>query len=179
MSNWKARYDAHKADVDTIMGRQLGWWGRRKAKKDPNNLTAQRKAAILKAEAASRLYQPQNIIGTTSAIGQQPTVYYRTMSGTFGHITQEHKIPENVGREAPGKHPLYTAANTGKGGALEEKIGNRVIHTSRNQFKAFDPMASNAHEILTAHTRNPGLKQVSNPDVHKKVVERLKKGYYG
>jgi hypothetical protein len=44
--SYKARYEAHKAEVDQIMKRPLGTWGKVKAFFNPNNLTEARKAAI-------------------------------------------------------------------------------------------------------------------------------------
>jgi hypothetical protein len=82
--------------------------------------------------ASARLYQTHNIIGSTQAAGQRPTVYYRTNSGTFGHITQEHSVPSNIGRELPRKDERYNFGNTGPKGALEEKIGAETFHRSRN-----------------------------------------------
>lgn len=45
-SSYKTRYDTHKSEVDQIMKRQLGTWGKIKAFFNPNNLTKKRKAAI-------------------------------------------------------------------------------------------------------------------------------------
>jgi hypothetical protein len=46
-------------------------------------------------------YQAKNIVGYTGTIGQSPTVYF--MDGkNYGHITQAHDCPMNVGRETLG-----------------------------------------------------------------------------
>lgn len=81
------------------------------------------------------LYQKKNIIGSTQQQGQQPTVYFRSNSGTFGHITQEHPQPTNVGRELAFKRQDYAITNNpNRGGKADEMIGNRVFHPSRNPF---------------------------------------------
>lgn len=142
---YKQRYDRYKKEVDAAVGRPLGKWGQFKALFAPNSLSTVRKqaidnasnarrAAVTREEKANRLYQTHNIIGRTQAPGQRPTIYYRTSSGTFGHITQEHGIANNIGREPARKDPRYNFGNTGPHGVLEERIGNRVVHTSRNPF---------------------------------------------
>lgn len=45
-SSYKDRYNAHKTQVDNIMTRPLGAWGKVKASFNPNDLTPERKAAI-------------------------------------------------------------------------------------------------------------------------------------
>jgi hypothetical protein len=57
------------------------------------------------ASEADALYQTDNIIGSTGGPGQRPTVYYRTNSGTYGRITQEHPNSDNIGRALPRKSP--------------------------------------------------------------------------
>lgn len=146
MANYKEKYDLFKAQVDAKVGHSLGFWGKIRALKDPNDLTAARKQAIDAVEKSNKLYQPENIIGTTGAKGQKPTVYYRSNSGTFGHITQEHNEPTNVGREPPRKDPNYKIENTGRGGRAEEKIGNKVFHPSRNPFREFKDLSDDEQQ---------------------------------
>lgn len=43
-------------------------------------------------------YQAQNIVGYTGEIGKSPTVYFMD-NKNYGHITQDHPCPLNVGRE--------------------------------------------------------------------------------
>ena len=81
----------------------------------------------------SAFYQPHNIIGSTGDVDDHPTVYYQS-GQTFGHITTAHKKPDNVGKEKVRTHSQYSMANTGKGGVLQEKIGAKVVHDSRNPF---------------------------------------------
>lgn len=165
-SNYKQRYDRFKPQVDAQMGRPLGKWGRFKAFFAPNSLTPQRKQAVHQAEQNLRaanpeawLYHPNHVIGTTSAAGQQPTVYYRTRSGTFGHITQEH-APTNVGREPARTHPAYTFGNipTAHGPALVERIPGALHHQSRNPLRPVTTTPQRA-AASTAHVNFPDIKQ--------------------
>ena len=133
MASYKQKYERFKKEVDAAMGKPLGKWGQVKAAFNGNNLSDARKQAIDQAEAneaqavtrdqkSARLYQTHNVIGSTQAHGQLPTVYYRTSSGTFGHITQEHKIADNVGRELARKDARYNFGNTGPNGQLQERV---------------------------------------------------------
>lgn len=161
MANYKQRYDAHRAVVDDLMGRPLGRWGRFKAFFAPNSLSNARKSAVRRAEAAERLYQTGNIIGSTQAHGQPPTVYYRSPSGSFGHITQQHPDPTNVGRELSRKHAAYRAGNTGGGGRFEEEVPGVLHHPSRN---ALVPAVTPAQQaaLSPAHLNFPLIKQRRN-----------------
>jgi hypothetical protein len=55
-------------------------------------------------------YQAQNIVGYTGKIGESPTVYFMD-NEHYGHITQAHKCPFNVGREPI--RPLITSPAKG------------------------------------------------------------------
>jgi hypothetical protein len=55
-------------------------------------------------------YQAQNIVGYTGEIGKSPTVYFMD-SRYYGHSTQDHPCPMNVGRETI--HPLITSPAQG------------------------------------------------------------------
>ena len=133
MASYKERYIQFKADVDAHMGRTLGRAGKFKA--FFGSFSDERKAAIDHV-VAQHLYQPVNIIGTTGRPGQQPTVYYRRPSGTFGHITQEHDVLENVGRMKARKTSDYTIGNTGPGGTMEESAPSiNFYHPSRNPLR--------------------------------------------
>ena len=47
-------------------------------------------------------YVPDNIIGYTGELGNNPTIYFEKRENgevTFGRITQEHGDPKNKGRE--------------------------------------------------------------------------------
>jgi hypothetical protein len=167
MASYKQKYERFKKEVDAAMGKPLGKWGQVKAAFNGNNLSDARKQAIDQAEAneaqavtrdqkSARLYQTHNVIGSTQAHGQLPTVYYRTSSGTFGHITQEHKIADNVGRELARKDARYNFGNTGPNGQLQEKMGSKVFHTSRNPF---------VPAVTHDERRNLSTAQVSFPNI--------------
>ncbi|WP_018690715.1 hypothetical protein [Algicola sagamiensis] len=112
---------------------------------------------LTKQEQSERLYQTKNIIGTTSCPGQRPTVYYRSNSGSYGHITQEHKIQANIGREAVRKHPEYSMRNDGRNGALVEREGNHVLHKSRNPFVPVKNQAER-EQLSQAHKEHTNIK---------------------
>ncbi len=46
-------------------------------------------------------YKPENMIGYTGSLHDNPTVYFETAT-EFGHITQYHERPANIGREVVG-----------------------------------------------------------------------------
>ena len=165
-ASYKQRYDRVKAHVDAQMGRPLGKWGRFKAFFAPSSLSTARKQAIGRAEHLPAtnpegwLYQPHNVIGTTSAPGQHPTVYYRTLSGTFGHITQEHGTATNVGREPARKTAAYTFGNVDAGGrqVLVEDIPGVMHHQSRNALRPISTAQQRA-AASNAHLNLPNVKQ--------------------
>ena len=165
-ASYKQRYDRFKAQVDAQMGRPLGRWGRFKAFFAPTSLSTARKQAVRQAEQNLRaanpeawLYHPNHVIGTTSAPGQAPTVYYRTRSGTFGHITQQHGAATNVGREPARNHPGYTFRNVMHGGqpVLVEDIPGAMHHQSRNALRP-STTAQQRAAASNAHTAFPAIK---------------------
>lgn len=84
------------------------------------------------------LYSVANIIGYTGTIQSDATVYFQS-GQTFGHITQNHSIKQNVGREGVGQHQNYAIGNEQIDGAMKcvERIGpgeDGIIHVSRNLF---------------------------------------------
>jgi len=184
MKSYRARYAEFKDEVDTAMGRTRGRWARFKTFFFRNSFSAERKRAIDNAESAwhalkermeanaAKLYQSHHIIGSTGAKGQRPTVYYRSNSGTFGHITQEHELAKNVGREPAKRHPLYNFANTGPGGALEERLGACVFHQSRNPFVPVKD--DEAREVLSqAHRDFTRIKDLSLQHARRYSAKRL------
>lgn len=184
MKSYRARYAEFKDEVDTAMGRTRGRWARFKTFFLRNSFSAERKRAIDNAESAwnalkerieanaARLYQRHNIIGSTGTEDQRPTVYYRSNSGTFGHITQEHELAENVGREAAKRHPLYNFGNTGPGGALEERLGTSVFHQSRNPFVPVKD--DEEREVLSqAHRDFRHIKALSLQHARRYTAKRL------
>src|SRR5262245_63408503 len=85
----------------------------------------------------SDFYIPENIIGYTGQIEQNPTVYF--LKGppqgphTFGHITQGHQIGPNEGREKVCRAALYEMRASPQG-TLEEWADGVMIHPSRSPF---------------------------------------------
>ena len=125
--------------------------------------TAQRSAAAAEKEIerkADALYQTHNIIGSTGGgPGQRPTVYYRTNSGTYGRITQEHPNSDNIGRALPRQSPGYSIGNTGPRGLAQEMIGDEVVHTSRHPFVPATTH-SERESLSQAHTNFPHFKKM-------------------
>lgn len=82
------------------------------------------------------LYNMHNIIGYTGAINDRPTVYFR-MGRAYGRITQNHKLPYNIGRE---KYKIHVAYRMENRRLEDDKIhlieweATRPIHVSRNAF---------------------------------------------
>ena len=180
MPTYREKYARFKKEVDDTMGKQQGAWGRFKSFFAPNKgFTVARKAAIDQAERnllnavtedqkADRLYRPFNLIGTTGTDPTQKTRYYRSSSGTFGHITPFHS-PHNVGREPARKYSDYRMQNVQ--GRLHEYQGNRVFHRSRNPFVEITDNATRlqnhrqvAHlDYIKHHGRTPGISYRQNP----------------
>jgi hypothetical protein len=165
VASYRQRYFRFKKEVDVTMGRPLGKWGRFKAFFSPNSLSDARKAAIHQAEhnlatmnPETRLYRPFNVIGTTSAAGQLPTVYYRSSSGTFGHITQQHNDANNVGREPARKTAAYRFGNIERNGRQVLEIPGRMHHISRNALRPIET-APQQVAAATAHHNNPAIKR--------------------
>ena len=152
----------------------------------PDHIDDPRKRALFikimdrRERMARHLYKTENIIGYTGNIDDNPTVYYRRPSGTFGHITQDHKYQDNIGRENARNHPGYTFGNTGPGGRLEEKINGKVIHPSRNPFVPLSRSRATRKEevrkLRTAHHNFPIIKNLyyKKEMVHQELMRRMK-----
>lgn len=77
-------------------------------------------------------YIPQYIIGYTGNINNNPTVYFQ--HGTsYGHITQDHPIRQNIGREEVRQAQNYHIGNNVHGRS-EEWVNGYCIHESRTAF---------------------------------------------
>ena len=90
------------------------------------------------------LYSPENIVGYTGCIHNNPTVYFQTDT-EFGRITQAHPSAWNIGREEvgdryPGDGWEYVIKKDDRGNAQERyehaTEGRVVLHTSRNPFNS-------------------------------------------
>lgn len=95
-------------------------------------------------------YTVGNIIGYSGDLADSPTVYF-VHGNEFGHITQRHPSPQNVGRTEVCAARNYTIANEMVGGQLRllEKVNGNVIHASRSTLTAINP-ASVADADATA-----------------------------
>ncbi len=181
MPSYRDRYAQFKDEVDAEMGRPRGRWARFKTRFLPNSFSSERKRAIDEADAwnalraemearAAKLYQTHNIIGATEIRDDRPTVYYRSNSGTYGHITQWHQFWDNLGREAAEKHPGYSCANTGPRGEFEEKLDGRVIHQSRRPFVSVEN-DEQRESLARAHRNFPRLKEISLKQARERVAK--------
>lgn len=87
-------------------------------------------------------YIQANIIGHTGNVNQDPTVYFMTGPAhgpnEFGHITQDHNLFANIGRETVLRAAKYEMRQ-GAGGTLEEWANGVCIHPSRTAFVAVSP----------------------------------------
>lgn len=96
-------------------------------------------------------YIPENIIGYTGKIDDNPTVYFRTGPpqgpNEYGHITQAHQIGPNEGREKVIRSTKYEI-RVGANGNLEEWDGGRCIHPSRNPFVPIAGLDAQAKYLL-------------------------------
>jgi hypothetical protein len=114
-------------------------------------------AAYLKTEEISVSYRadfyiPENIIGYTGEIDNNPTVYFMTGPAhgpnEYGHITQGHQIGPNEGREAVRRSTQYEI-RVGAGGNLEEWDGGQCIHPSRNAFISVTGLDAKSKYLLS------------------------------
>ncbi len=94
-------------------------------------------------------YIKDNVIGYTQANkGQSPTIYFKK-DDYYGHITQEHNHPDNVGREYIMRDSKYEFANQ-NGRLVEASEHLNMYHKSRSEFiqmtfsKIPDPNVSKA-----------------------------------
>ena len=95
-------------------------------------------------------YIVDNIIGYTGDIHDDPTVYFES-SEEYGHITQFHDKDVNIGREKVRPLEGYGAVNTDEGTdkvRLQEYVGTKIIHTSRNELISVEGMCQGDKDIL-------------------------------
>ena len=90
-------------------------------------------------------YTPENIIGYTGSLRDNPTVYFKEGS-KFGHITQSHSASYNVGREEVQeefggmKYVIENQTENGKETAVEKLVdptaggAELIFHKSRSKF---------------------------------------------
>ena len=134
------------------------------------------------------LYRPIHMIGYTGQLNDQPTAYFfNPEDGSYGHITQAHEYPANIGREGVHSHESYSLANEVVEGVLrnvERRFGH-AFHTSRNPLipicaSKFFPDADSdfrAFALLApAIVRFPEMKEWSsmNKDEKRAYLKRFK-----
>lgn len=91
-----------------------------------------------------------NIVGYTGKLHDLPTVYFES-EAEVSHITQQHDIKDNIGREAVFSREGYHAGNTDEGGEkarLLELKGSNLIHESRNEMISVEGMPSKDQSLL-------------------------------
>jgi hypothetical protein len=78
-------------------------------------------------------YRTANIIGYSGQIRSFPSVYFKS-SSEYGHITQIHSYPQNVGRMKVESSVGYTIGNEPIDGVLKlvEKVNGNIFHESRS-----------------------------------------------
>src|SRR5215218_5752828 len=131
-------------------------------------------------------YTKDNILGYTGKLQDNPTVYFADagrmnpktvkVNGkeqvvvTYGHITQAHDMPTNVGRERVDESYSYSIHNVKENGeehAQEAVYGTLVgakkaahheFHTSRNRFEA--STKGNIEILALAISKFPAIKKM-------------------
>jgi len=97
-------------------------------------------------------YKPENIIGYTGRIDDNPTVYFMTGPphgpNEYGHITQAHQIGPNEGRESVRRSAHYEI-RAGADGNLEEWDNGRLVHPSRNPFVPIAGLSMKSRYLLS------------------------------
>ena len=99
-----------------------------------------------------------NIIGHTGKAHSDATVYFQH-GDEYGHITQNHEIEENIGREEVKQHANYSIRNEMVDGSLAsvERTGpddDDIFHTSRSEFVSVVDMPSLQKKILARSIYN-------------------------
>lgn len=115
-------------------------------------------------------YIPENIIGYTGNINSNPTVYFQRGS-EIGHITQDHDIKYNIGREEVTVATNYSIGNDGNGRSVE-KDGMRVLHESRSPFVGSGAINFAAkYKLSLAIVNHTQKKQLGDlPDIEKHII---------
>jgi hypothetical protein len=113
-------------------------------------------------------YMVQNIIGYSGNLNDFPTVYFQTKD-EYGHITQKHPDPQNVGRMEVYKSTGYSIGNEMVGSTLKlvEKVNGKIIHESRSTLTKVDTFAPGNKETVallaqSIYNRDTGEKYISS-----------------
>lgn len=78
-------------------------------------------------------YIPENIIGYTGDLNDNPTVYFKS-GPEFGRITQYHRHEDNIGRNEVRLAYDYRIINDESEGKAYEFYDGFYRHKSRHQF---------------------------------------------
>lgn len=118
-------------------------------------------------------YKTENVIGYTGQVRKKPTVYFFD-GKEFGHITQYHPIPLNIGREGVRQSINYTIRNDGANGGLVEYNDGKKIHPSRNPFVAKKDIAESDLAVLyQAIVACPEIKAASDSVVNRQIFKKF------
>jgi hypothetical protein len=116
-------------------------------------------------------YIAENIIGYTGKLQENPSVYFFIggASKTFGHITQDHGVPENIGRGKVKTDPDYKYGNIRSKGKRffyerwsDGRHPSRHLLILRDDFKEHD-LAILCNAIID-HTEQKKYDQLSVVD---------------
>lgn len=112
-------------------------------------------------------YMVQNIIGYSGTLHDFPTVYFQK-GDEYGHITQKHADPQNVGRMEVYKSAGYWIGNEMVGSTLKlvEKVNGKIFHESRSTLTRVDTIDPNNRETVallaqSIYNRDAGEKYIS------------------
>lgn len=104
-------------------------------------------------------YKVENLIGYTGNVRKDPTVYFFD-GDHFGHITQYHHIPINIGRSRLRRSINYSIRNDGPDRSSVEYNDGKKIHTSRNPFIAKKHISESDLAVLYQSITNyPEMKE--------------------
>ena len=94
-------------------------------------------------------YVAENLIGHTGKVEDHPTVYFQK-GEEYGHITQQHSDPDNIGWENVWKHAQYSISNRLYKGLFRavEMEGDQVVHASRNLFVGLSDISQAQKDVL-------------------------------
>lgn len=137
---------------------------------------------IVTSAYRSNFYIPENIIGFTGALHNNPTVYFMTDT-EFGHITQYHGSHWNIGREPVGERFPdaeweYKISNEVKNGlevSVEKYVSNQGkgiihIHTSRSRFFDTRRSGTKTFAILSQAIWNHRSKKEGEPGMYRSRI---------
>lgn len=124
-------------------------------------------------------YKAENMIGYSGSVSSAPTVYFQD-GNEFGHITQKHDLPQNVGRMEVYANANYVIENvqTKEGLRLIERIGDQVFHVSRGTLKRIEEVPFEDQAVLLQAIRQfPNEKPMSQ--FSKKDLREIDKAMAG